>query len=62
MKSSVRFISMPEGEDWLLRPVLENLCSYENLKNGVLDIADVSRLNDAIDVRNYNIYVERTAQ
>lgn len=43
---------MVEGEYWIMRPVLEGLCHYESLINGALDLADVSRMNEAIDVRN----------
>ena len=45
---------MAGGEDWLLRPVLEGLCSYESLKNGALDLEDVARMNDALAVRDAN--------
>lgn len=45
---------MPDGEDWLYRPVLEGLCSYESLKNGTLDLEDVAKMNDALDVRSEN--------
>jgi uncharacterized protein DUF6889 len=37
-----------------MRPVLEGLCNYESLINGALDLADVSRMNEALDVRNEN--------
>jgi hypothetical protein len=43
---------MIDGEYWLMRPVLEGLCNYESLLNGALDLSDVSRMNEAIDVRN----------
>lgn len=42
---------MTDGEYWIMRPVLEGLCNYESLLNGVLDLADVARMNEAIDVR-----------
>lgn len=45
---------MGSGEDWLMRPVLEGMCSYESLMNGTLGLVDVARMNDAIDVRNEN--------
>lgn len=45
---------MPDGEDFLLRPVLEGLCLYESLKDGTLDLEDVARLNDALDVKHEN--------
>jgi len=45
---------MASGEDWLMRPVLEGLCSYESLINGTLDLFDVARMNEALDVRMEN--------
>jgi hypothetical protein len=45
---------MESGEDWLLRPVVEGKCSYESLINGALDLVDVARLNDALDVCEEN--------
>jgi hypothetical protein len=45
---------MPEEDDWLLRPVAKKLCSYESLKNGTLDILDIARLNDLLDVQAEN--------
>lgn len=45
---------MTEGEDWLLRPVLRGMCKYESLKDGTLDLIDVDRLNEAIDVDEEN--------
>lgn len=45
---------MPHGEDWLLRPVNEGWCKYESLKDGTLDLEDIARMNDALDVRSEN--------
>ena len=45
---------MPDGEDWLLRPVLAGCIRYESLIDGTLDLADVATLNDALDVRDEN--------
>lgn len=45
---------MMSGEDWLLRPVLEGCCHYEGLKDGTLNLEDIARLNDALDVRDEN--------
>lgn len=47
-------MQMPDGEDWLLKPVLEGCCKYESLIDGTLDLEDISRLNDAIDVKYEN--------
>lgn len=45
---------MPNNEDWLLRPVLEGLCKYESLKDCSLDLEDIARMNDALDVKYEN--------
>lgn len=45
---------MAEGEDWLMRPVMRQLCKYESLLDGTLDLADLGRLNDAIEVDDEN--------
>jgi hypothetical protein len=45
---------MPDGESWLLRPVAEGLCKYESLKDGTLDLEDIAKLNDLIDVKVEN--------
>jgi hypothetical protein len=45
---------MADGEDWLLRPVLAGLCKYESLKDGTLDLEDLAKLNDALDVKEEN--------
>lgn len=37
-----------------MRPVLEGLCRYESLKDGSLDLGDVARMNEALDVRGEN--------
>lgn len=45
---------MPEGTDWLYRPMTEGYCKYESLIDGTLDLADVAELNDIISVRDEN--------
>ena len=47
---------MEGGEDWLLRPVLRSLIRYESLKDGSLDLTDISLLNEALDVEAENNY------
>lgn len=37
-----------------MRPVTEGLCLYESLKDGTLDLEDVSRMNEALDVKQEN--------
>jgi len=45
---------MSTGEDWLMRPVLRGLCRYESLINGTLDLYDIARMNEALDVQDEN--------
>lgn len=37
-----------------MRPVLEGMCKYSELKDCSLDLADVARMNDALDVKLEN--------
>lgn len=37
-----------------MRPVMEGMCSYESLKNCSIDLEDLSRMNDALDVKYEN--------
>lgn len=45
---------MTSGDDWLLRPVLDGMCRYESLKDGTLDLLDVARMNESLNVRAEN--------
>jgi hypothetical protein len=45
---------MGDSEDWIMRPVIDGMCSYESLKNGELDLSDVARMNEALDARAEN--------
>lgn len=47
-------VSLQDGEDWLMQPVVEGLCKYESLIDGSIGLADIARMNDAISVRNEN--------
>lgn len=53
---------MADDEDWVMRPVNEKMCLYESLKDGTLDLEDVARMNDAINVRVENERRYRKAQ
>ncbi|MBX9874645.1 MAG: hypothetical protein K2X84_07290 [Beijerinckiaceae bacterium] len=52
---------MPDGEDYVLRPVLEGLCRYESLIDGTLTLVDIARMNDALDVRDENAHRAKEA-
>ncbi len=45
---------MPDGEDWLMAPVLAGCCKYESLIDGTLGLSDLARMNDALAVRGEN--------
>ena len=45
---------MADGDDWLLRPMLEGHCKYESLLDATLDLADIAKMNEALDVRAEN--------
>lgn len=50
---------MADGEDWLLRPVTRGMCRYESLKDGTIDLADLDRMNEALDVIEANRRIAR---
>jgi hypothetical protein len=37
-----------------MRPVLRGLCKYESLINGTVDLLDIARMNEALDVTDEN--------
>lgn len=37
-----------------MRPVLEGACQYIWLKDGTVDLEDVARMNDALDIQVEN--------
>ena len=45
---------MSDGEGWLLRPVARQMCRYESLKDGTLDLFDIARMNEMLDVDDEN--------
>lgn len=45
---------MGDEDDWVMRPVLEGLCRYESLKDCTLDLEDLAKMNEALDVRAEN--------
>ena len=45
---------MASKEDWLLRPVLHHLCKYESLLEGRIDLLDIVKMNEALDVEIEN--------
>ncbi|MCA8120433.1 hypothetical protein LGN07_17060 [Burkholderia cepacia] len=54
--------TLPGGEDWLLAPVHAQMCRFESLKDGTLDLADVALMNDYLVVRADNEAAARRRQ
>ncbi|QUN56326.1 DUF6889 family protein [Burkholderia cenocepacia] len=54
--------TLPGGEDWLLAPVHAQMCRFESLKDGTLDLADVALMNDYLAVRADNEAAARRRQ
>lgn len=52
---------MSNGEDWLMRPVLAQICGIEALHDTRLTLADFADMNEALDVQNENIRRLRAA-
>lgn len=50
----MKWHSLPDGEDWLMRPVIAGLCKFESLKDGSIDLADLALMNDALQVQQDN--------
>ncbi len=53
-KRPVEWLEMPEWESWILRPVMRKMCLYESLKDGTLDLVDIAKMNEALDVEAEN--------
>lgn len=53
---------MTDDEDWIMRPCLEGMCKYESLKDCTLDLLDIAKMNEALDVKFENERRYRKAQ
>lgn len=51
---NIAFVQMADKEDWLLRPVRAHLVRYESLLDGTVNLDDISRLNELLDVEEEN--------
>jgi len=52
---------MAEDVDWVLRPVGRGMCKYESLLDGTLDLVDLARMNEYLDVQDENEWRLRDA-
>ena len=54
--------TLPDGEDWLWRPVMRKFFKYHELIDGSLSIEDVAMMNDLIDLYDENDARRQDAQ
>ncbi|MFW6681754.1 DUF6889 family protein [Komagataeibacter intermedius] len=45
---------LPDGLDFLMRPILAQMCRMESLHDHTLSLADFALMNDALDARAEN--------
>ena len=53
-ESGLTLDSLPDGEDYLMRPVDAGYIPYSALKDGSVDLADIARMNDWLDLKADN--------
>jgi hypothetical protein len=53
----VTWHALPGGEDWLMAPVHAQMCKFESLRDGTLDLADIAFMNDSLACRADNEYL-----
>jgi|GEM_PF-5126728 len=46
------------GEDFIFRPLVEGMYKLESMKDGSLSLLDAVKCNEAIDIKNYNTYLQ----
>lgn len=55
----MKWCELPDGEDYLLKPVKAGMCRYESLKDGTLDLADIALMHDYLSVDADNDLIAR---
>jgi hypothetical protein len=55
-------VSLPDDEDYLMRPVLAGMMRLESLLDGTLDLAHIAWANEALNVKEENERRHREAQ
>ena len=53
-ESGIPLVKLKDGEGFLLRPVMNQLCRYESIIDGTLDLVDIAILNEALDAQEEN--------
>ncbi len=52
--AELELAAYPDGEGFLLRPVLSGMVGYEQIDMTNLDLADFAQMNEALDVDAFN--------
>lgn len=47
-------MTLPDGIDFLLRPVEAGMCRYESLRDGTLTLEDLFLMNAFLDNKSHN--------
>lgn len=61
VRTSFQPVFLPDGQDYLMRPVLRGMCRYESLLDGTLGLHDIALMNEALDVIDENSYLAQEA-
>nr|DAV51142.1 MAG TPA: hypothetical protein [Caudoviricetes sp.] len=48
-------MTLPDGMDFLIRPVEAGMCRYESLRDGTLTLEDILLMNAYLDNRAHNL-------
>lgn len=49
-------MTLPDGMDYLMRPVLRGMCRYESLTDASLSLCDIALMNEALDAHDENAW------
>jgi hypothetical protein len=54
-------VYLDDGMSWILEPVYRNMCKFESLKDGSVDLSDIALMNDKIVEKAENEFRAREA-
>lgn len=52
----VELVRLPDGMDFLMRPVIRGMCRYESVVDGTLGLEDFAAMNEAVDAQDENAH------
>ena len=47
-------LKMADETDWIMRPILAGMVSYRDCLDGSVELVDIARMNDALDIEAEN--------